>query len=184
MHKSPLLRIPKMNGFSLECHFILKKYWFEVGQREFKHPVCDSVFAKHQPTSHFHYTNKKQANHTTQAKNNLKGLPGYSFFNLMFLFILIFLDMKPLSLRSNFPFLFFFVLGATYFKDKVWYSCLILVFLLLHLSTKQACSLNYRSRALKSRGSQPNSVLFLQRSQCTNLYFYVVQKPMKVRCGS
>ena len=28
-----------MNGFYLECHFILRKCWFEVGQSEFKHPV-------------------------------------------------------------------------------------------------------------------------------------------------
>ena len=28
-----------MNGFCLECHFILKKCWFEVGQSMFKHPV-------------------------------------------------------------------------------------------------------------------------------------------------
>ena len=34
-----LLRIPKMNGFCLECHLILKKCWFEVGQSKFKHPV-------------------------------------------------------------------------------------------------------------------------------------------------
>ena len=39
MHKSPLLRIPKINGFCLECHFFFKKCWFEVGQSEFKHPV-------------------------------------------------------------------------------------------------------------------------------------------------
>ena len=39
MHKFPILSIPKMNGFCWECHFILKKCWFEVGQSEFKHPV-------------------------------------------------------------------------------------------------------------------------------------------------
>ena len=39
MHKSPLLRIPKMNGFCLECNFVLKKCWFEVWQIVFKHPV-------------------------------------------------------------------------------------------------------------------------------------------------
>ena len=40
MHKSPLLRIPKINGFCLECNFVLKKCWFEVWQILFKHPVC------------------------------------------------------------------------------------------------------------------------------------------------
>ena len=39
MHKSPLLRITKMNGFCLECNFVLKKCWFEVWQIVFKHPV-------------------------------------------------------------------------------------------------------------------------------------------------
>ena len=38
-HKSPLLRIPKMNGFCLECNFVRKKCWFEVWQIVFKHPV-------------------------------------------------------------------------------------------------------------------------------------------------
>ena len=33
-----------MNGFCLECHLILKKCWFEVGQSEFKHPVYDKQF--------------------------------------------------------------------------------------------------------------------------------------------
>ena len=28
-----------MNGFCLECQFILEKCWFEVGQSKFKHPV-------------------------------------------------------------------------------------------------------------------------------------------------
>jgi len=28
-----------MNGFCLECHFVLKNCWFEVGQSKFKHPV-------------------------------------------------------------------------------------------------------------------------------------------------
>ena len=32
-----------MNGFYLECHFILRKCWFEVGQNEFKHPVLAKV---------------------------------------------------------------------------------------------------------------------------------------------
>jgi hypothetical protein len=39
MHKFPQLRIPKLIGFCLECHFIIKICWFEVGQSEFKHPV-------------------------------------------------------------------------------------------------------------------------------------------------
>ena len=30
MHKFPLLRILKNNGFCLECQFILKNFWFEV----------------------------------------------------------------------------------------------------------------------------------------------------------
>ena len=42
MHKSPLHRIPKMNGFCLECNFVLKKCWFELWQIVFKHPVCRS----------------------------------------------------------------------------------------------------------------------------------------------
>ena len=33
-----------MNGFCLECHLILKKCWFEVGQSEFKHPVLTLSF--------------------------------------------------------------------------------------------------------------------------------------------
>ena len=44
MHKSPLLRIPKMGGFCLECNFVLKKCWFEVGQSMFKHPVVEPNF--------------------------------------------------------------------------------------------------------------------------------------------
>ena len=42
-HKSPLLRIPKINAFCLECHFNLKISWFEVGQSMFKHPVRPRV---------------------------------------------------------------------------------------------------------------------------------------------
>ena len=42
----------------------------------------------------------------------------------------------------------------------------------------------YHSCALKSRGSQLKSVLFLQRSQYISLNFYVVKKPQKARCGS
>ena len=42
----------------------------------------------------------------------------------------------------------------------------------------------YRSRALLSCSSYLKSVLFLQRSQYISIYFHVVKKPQKARCGS
>ena len=50
--------------------------------------------------------------------------------------------------------------------------------------TKKIRAHIYRSRALKSRGSQLKSVLFLQRLQYISLYFYVVKKSKKAKCNS
>ena len=46
-----------MNGFCLECHFILKKCWFEVGQSMFKHPVDHLSFAWKQEIQGGHRNN-------------------------------------------------------------------------------------------------------------------------------
>ena len=61
-HHYPLLRIPKINGFCLECNFFLKKCWFEVGQSKFKHPVCSTAqFRRNFHLSHIKYAKKHQS---------------------------------------------------------------------------------------------------------------------------
>ena len=42
----------------------------------------------------------------------------------------------------------------------------------------------YRSRTLKSRGSYGNTTFFFKRSQYISLYFYVLRKPQKAKCGT
>ena len=49
--------IPKINGFYIECHFIIKICWFEVGQSKFKHPV-DSYAKSTSLTLQNHYKPK------------------------------------------------------------------------------------------------------------------------------
>ena len=69
-HKSPLLRIPKINAFCLECHFNLKKSWFEVGQSKFKHPVCLQI-CKYSFSEWYVIRKSDSGQQTTQANGIL-----------------------------------------------------------------------------------------------------------------